>query len=212
MTNQKKSKPQSEADEKPAVIEDILYSKAKRNLVLQKPYYQDAEGTKDKIHEAYLRYNLSRQNVIELTGAPVSVVDEWLYGPIDRTTGQRVNNGWFSEREGIRSASLKMMTKARGEALKSIVEMSTLIVTSKLNSLAAKGDEVSISEMKMVMEVLEKADNIVKVDEDKPTDIKKSVRLTSDSIKKKWDDLSKADPYGPYSKKKVEKKEPKSDA
>lgn len=186
--NQKKPK-----SRKPRTAEEKR--QAKRKL-----YLQDPEKVKVAVKELYFQYNLSRHDVIELSGAPAPHIDSWLYGEIDKTIGRRPNNGWYSEREKLQGEILETVVKANEKSLNRIVDMGTSIIIKTLENLHMKTEAVTVREAKEVGDIVKNIDKIMKLNDGKPTDIKKSVRITQDKLKSKLDRLAEVDPYGAYSK------------
>lgn len=155
------------------------------------PYEINPTLTKWKAKELYMCAGWEKDQLLEL-GIPEGTLNAWLYTETEDTLP------WKIERDNHRKGILYALKEEKAETLKSTLSHAVSMVRRSLAKADMEGKDLSPREMKDVMGVIKDINNMIQLEEGKPTSIKAEFEYNEKNVRKLLEDLDKLDPLMDY--------------
>lgn len=132
-----------------------------------------------------------------LTGAPKSVLNDWINGVYDLKLDKRVG-GWEEERRRFHDTAIESIKQANAESIEKVLNYGTGILSYYLEGVLRDKPDLDMNDLKNISTIISQIDRIDRLEKNKPTGVTETRRLSQDELRKRLGEISEIDPYGYY--------------
>lgn len=176
------------------ILIDTEALEAAKNMDKSNPYQVNPELTKRKAKELFLLHGWDKQQLLTL-GMPEKHLNTWLYEPTENTLS------WNQEKEIFHTSILEKMKEHKATEVTHSLGRALGIAKRSLASIDLDGTILNINQLHKLTAVIKDLDNIVRLEEGKPTSIQQDLNLSQAQVKKIVEELDKLDPFISYNDK-----------